>query len=41
MLPILAPMAIGAVGGALMNKKKPLNGALLGAGRRRVTRCRT
>ena len=32
MLPILAPMAIGAVGGALMNKKKPLNGALLGAG---------
>jgi len=32
MFPILAPMAIGAIGGALMNKKKPLNGALLGAG---------
>ena len=32
MFPILAPMAIGAIGGALMSKKKPLNGALLGAG---------
>lgn len=32
MFPLLIPAAIGAVGGALMNKKKPLKGALLGAG---------
>jgi hypothetical protein len=32
MFPLLIPIAAGAVGGALMNKKKPLNGALLGAG---------
>lgn len=30
MFPLLIPAAIGAVGGALMNKKKPLKGALLG-----------
>lgn len=32
MFPLLIPMAAGAVGGAILNKKKPLNGALLGAG---------
>ena len=32
MLPLLIPMAVGAVGGALMDKKKPLRGALLGGG---------
>lgn len=30
MLPFLIPMAIGALGGALTNKKNPLTGALLG-----------
>lgn len=32
MFPLLIPAAIGAVGGALLHKKKPLQGALLGAG---------
>lgn len=32
MFPLLIPMAIGAVGGALIDKKKPLRGALLGGG---------
>ncbi len=30
MFPFILPIAIGAAGGALMNKKNPLNGALLG-----------
>jgi hypothetical protein len=32
MFPLFMPMLIGAAGGALMNKKDPLKGALLGAG---------
>lgn len=32
MFPLLIPMAIGAGAGALMNKDKPLKGALMGAG---------
>lgn len=32
MFPLLIPMAIGAFGGAALNKKNPLKGALLGAG---------
>ena len=32
MFPLLIPMAIGAVGGAVMNRKNPLKGAAIGAG---------
>lgn len=32
MFPLLIPMAIGAIGGAMANRKDPMKGALLGAG---------
>ncbi|WP_288081113.1 hypothetical protein [Pseudomonas sp.] len=32
MFPLLIPLAAGAIGGALIDHKKPLRGALLGAG---------